>query len=613
MRRLALLTLYYLCAAAPAKDVPDTVHVIHVNDVHSHLDEFNSYGNDCQLSSLTKPHLAESEQRTAQACSGGYARIKAQVDTLRDTYPNNHLVLNAGDEFQGTMFYTYYKGQKTAEVLNRMHFDAVTLGNHEFDDGPEHLAAYLQNLTAPIVCANVETSIDALRDALVPSLEFPKLGIAVLGLLTPETKAVSSPGDEVTFVEPLEMVQALIDELRNRGYKRIIALTHIGYRQDQELVKATKGLSLVVGGHSHTFLGDVPGSEGPYPTIVKDLDDVEVPIVTNGKWGFNLGHLEVTFAKDGRVTAYAGQPIRLLPDTSFDKKLEHDIRAWKQPFLDYAMQVVGYARKPFSQMTCQLTECSIGNLVADAMLDAHPRGHAAMVNAGGLRAGLAHGNITRGEVMSILPFGSTLVDLVLTGAELWETIEGIVSWQNQQTGHETTSFAQVSGMQIVYSSTRPKGERLASLKVRKHDVTEKTDSAWQDVDKTASYTIVTLDFMVAGGDYWWSERSDFVRQEKVDEVLVSFVQKQKAVLPVLDGRIKDTSIKGIVKNFAEPLIHFGHDLFELWYDFFSCVALELTLTDTLGFLLLAAFLNMASKRFELAPRLPLTGSMNRRT
>ncbi|CCG84644.1 protein of unknown function [Taphrina deformans PYCC 5710] len=547
MKSACQILLLWLAAAATsfaesAAHVPSTLSIIHVNDVHSHIDEFNKYGTDCVPSSLLNT-------ATGPGCGGGYARIKATVDKLQSEHPHN-LLLNAGDEFQGTMFYTYYKGEKTAEIVNEMKFDAATIGNHEFDDGPEHLASYLRNLTVPIVCANVNTSIKELSSQLIPYTIIERYQVGIIGVVTPETSSVSSPGEDVDFIEPIDLMQDLIDDLHSQGIKRIIALTHIGYGADIQLVQQTKGLSLVVGGHSHTFLGDVPGSEGPYPTVVQDLDGVDVPIVTNGKWGYNLGHLQVTFNDAGRVEVYSGQPIQLLAkDVKQDRKLQEQILAWKKPFLDFANEVVGFAKGSFAQMTCQITECSIGNLVADAMLAAHPQADLALVNAGGLRAGLVRGNITRGQVLTVLPFGSTLVDVSFTGQELWSVMEGIVSWENQETGHEITSFAQVSGIRLHYDSTRPRGSRMSSIHIASGG-----DGRYRDIDLLRNYTVCTLDFMVSGGDFWWPEKKGFTQTQKVDEVLVKYLHARPAVTPHLDGRIRDASFKGRVKAHAETIL-----------------------------------------------------------
>lgn len=538
-------------------EIPNKLSIIHVNDIHSHIDEFNQFGTDCRASVITpKPQSTE--------CGGGYARIKTEVDKLRSQYPD-HLLLNAGDEFQGTMFYTYYKGEKTAEILNQMKFDAATVGNHEFDDGPEHLAAYLKNLTIPVVCANINTSIHALSSSLIPYTIVEKYRVGIIGMITPETSSVSSPGDDVDFIEPLHLMQGLIDELQQKGIKRIIALTHIGFGNDMELARRTRGISLIVGGHSHTFIGDVPWSEGSYPTIVQDLDGINVPIVTNGKWGFNLGHLQVEFDEDGRVKNHTGQPIRLGKDlVKQDTVFEKQIISWKQPFLDFASEVVGFAKGSFVQRTCQITECSIGNLVADSMLAAHPQAEVALINSGGLRAGIASGNITRGEILTVLPFGSTLVNLKFTGQELWDVLEGIVSWQNLETKHQITSFAQISGLRMIYDSAKPQLSRMSSI-----SIFSKSSETFEEIDLTRNYTVCTLDFMVAGGDFWWPEKKGFTQTEKVDVVLISYLQKIKTVRPLLDRRIQDVSLKGRIQAHAETALSVTERIFDLWLTSFG--------------------------------------------
>lgn len=524
--------------------------IIHVNDVHSHIDEFNKFGTDCRPSVIT-PHPQ------SQECGGGYARIKHEIDRLQEEHPNN-LLLNAGDEFQGTMFYTYYKGEKSAEILNTVKFDAVTLGNHEFDDGPDHLALYLKNLSMPIVCANINTTISELSGQLIPYTIIEKYGVGIIGMITPETGSVSSPGDDVHFIEPIALMQGLIEELHKKGIKRIIALTHIGYHEDQHLVQSTRGLSMIVGAHSHTFLGEVPWSQGPYPTIAQDLDGIDVPIVTSGKWGFNLGHLQVEFDENGRINAYSGQPIQLVESIEQDSTMNEQILAWKQPFLDFASEVVGFARGSFAQMTCQITECSVGNLVAEAMLLAHPRAQIAMTNSGGLRAGISRGNITRGQVLSVLPFGSALVDIPFMGKELRAVVEGIMSWQNVETGHEITSFVQIAGMRVVYNGAKAKGSRIISITVR-----EGANGTFIDLAEDKEYLVVTQDFLAGGGDFWWPEKKHFTQTEKVDDVLIAYLKDRKSVKPFLDGRIKDVSHKGRIKANAENFLAYGQKFLQL--------------------------------------------------
>ena len=251
----------------------------HVNDVHAHLDHFSSSGTDC-----TRPE---------RGCFGGYSRIKHVVDDTRPGHPNS-LFLNAGDEFQGTLFFSYYGGEKIAETINQLGFDGMTLGNHEFDRGDDVLGEFLQNLTFPIISANIVSEHPALNKTIKPYHIYEEHELAVIGVTTETTSGISSPGEGTKFTPAIEAVQNTIDHIRSTtNITRIVALTHIGYEEDQKLAEQTTGLYFVMGGHSHTPLGDFEGAEGPYPTIKTNKDGEEVFIVTAYRWGEYLGYIDV--------------------------------------------------------------------------------------------------------------------------------------------------------------------------------------------------------------------------------------------------------------------------------------------------------------------------------
>lgn len=202
------------------------------------------------------------------------------------------LLLNAGDEFQGSLFFSFYGPTKIAETLNLLHFDAFTIGNHEFDRSDGVLAEFLGSLNAPAVSTNIKTTHHALAAQLVPFLVLPEHSLGIVALTTVDTPDISQPSN-LTHFEPVINVQGTVDKLLDGRLggkdasgtplvKRVIALTHIGYEQDQLLAQSTRGISLIVGGHSHTPLGgEAWYSQGPYPTLRTNLDGEEVPIVTS--------------------------------------------------------------------------------------------------------------------------------------------------------------------------------------------------------------------------------------------------------------------------------------------------------------------------------------------
>ncbi|KAK1993851.1 5'-nucleotidase [Colletotrichum falcatum] len=500
------------------------VSFFHVNDVHAHLDEFSSSGTDC-----TRPE---------RGCYGGYARIKRTVDELRPRY-NDSLWLNAGDEFQGTLFYSFYGGEKIAETVNQLGFDAMTLGNHEFDGGDDQLGDFLLNLTFPVVSANIVSDNEKLNRTIKPYHVFDKQQLAVIGVTTPTTPGISSPGKGTRFGDVVAAVQSTVDHIRSTtNITRIAALTHIGYDEDQRLAEQTTGLHLVIGGHSHTLLGDADGAEGPYPTIRKNRDGDDVFIVTAYRWGEYVGYIDVTYDARGRVLAYHGGPVHLTNATAQDPALQAQIEAWRGPFEAFAAEVVGVSDVELDQTLCQRQECLLGNVMTDAMYEYRLNGSAsssppspppdfALINAGGIRATIDRGNVTRGEVLTSFPFGNSVVEITYSGADLRRVLEGAVGRVNQFNGLPVTSGFQVSRNIVVeYDPVAANGSKLVSVEV-----------AGEPLDDARDYRVVTLDFLAGGGDNMLVATTDFVSLDTQDEVLVQYVQAKSPVGAEIEGRI----------------------------------------------------------------------------
>ncbi|KAI0779341.1 Metallo-dependent phosphatase-like protein [Fomes fomentarius] len=348
----------------------------HVNDVHSHLDEFASSGTDC-----TRPE---------RGCFGGYARIKHVVNETRPGRKNS-LFFSAGDEFQGTLFFTYYGGEKIAETMNQMGFDGMTLGNHEFDRGDDTLGAFLQNLTFPIISANIVSDHAVLNKTITPYHIYEEHQLAVIGVMTETTNTID-----------------LIRSTTN--ITRIATLTHIGYEEDQKLAEQTTGLYLIMGGHSHTPLGDFEGAEGPYPTIKKNKDGEEVFIVTAYRWGEYLGYIDVSSSTTALLSILTNQ-------TKQDDKLRAQIKEWRGPFEAFAAEVLGKTAVELDQTTCQKKECLLGDFITDVMLtyrlNSTDNVDLALVNAGGIRATIDEGEITRGERCRTGSFWEPKKDIVV--------------------------------------------------------------------------------------------------------------------------------------------------------------------------------------------------------
>lgn len=246
--------------------------ILHLNDTHSHI---------------------EPERGGKYDGKGGVIEQAAYIDSVRVADgAANVLLLHAGDFGQGTSYFTELDGNIEIDILNAMAYDAVCLGNHEFDNGLEELARRLACLDAPVVCANYDFSSTPLADLVKPSVIINKAGrkIGIFGLLTDVSLVVDSKiAALLEYKDPAAAAQEQALMLKKEGCDIIIALTHLGYEgeayTDFELAGATSNIDIIVGGHSHTYLDE--------PAFARNRDGRKVMIVTDGKWGLNIGNLTV--------------------------------------------------------------------------------------------------------------------------------------------------------------------------------------------------------------------------------------------------------------------------------------------------------------------------------
>lgn len=257
-----ILAMLLTFGAAPvtAQDDGFTLTILHTNDTHSHIEQFAGSGATCS-----------EEQATAGECVGGVARRATKIAELMGT-ATNPILVDAGDQFQGSLYYTQYRGDEAAEFMPLLGYQAMAIGNHEFDDGPANLAAFIDKVGLPVLSANIYATGDSdLAGKILPFTVLDVNGeqVGVIGLTTDTTPFSSSPGDTVAFGEYVAALEPVIAELDAQGVNKIVLLSHIGYADDQALAAAIDGIDVIVGGHSHTLLSNtIEGASGPYPTVV---------------------------------------------------------------------------------------------------------------------------------------------------------------------------------------------------------------------------------------------------------------------------------------------------------------------------------------------------------
>ncbi|KAF9114161.1 hypothetical protein BGX27_011517 [Mortierella sp. AM989] len=537
--------------------------VIHTNDVHSRLDPANNLGIACTAADIAQGN-----------CYGGAARHKTLVQQLRSGKQNS-LLLDGGDEFQGTLYYNYYKGNVTAEAMNDIGYDLSTIGNHEWDDGPSNAARFWAQLKMPVVCANIDfTKNPDLAKLVKPYHIFEDMGVAIIGYITPFTGDISNSGPTVSFTDPIVAVQKYIDELQGKGIKRILALSHNGYAPDMELAAKTRGLDLIVGGHSHSYLGDPknPLYQGPYPTVIKNLDGENTLIVQAYCWGRFIGNLDVSFNPEGKIVSWNGGPVQVENSIPADPALLQKVDGWRSKFEEWARTVLGQASESFELTGCRTRDCTVGNLISDATLKyvreskpltttpatkggnkkpkdpKKPWADVVIINTGGIRAGIPKGNVTVETAITILPFGGVVLQTPMKGQELLTSLEAVSAGRRKDNGKTVTSFIQVSGMRFVYDPSRnATGKTLIKAEIQDKKM------KWRKISPEKTYSVVTTDFLLNGGDniFLKQNRTGTIQYMKHDEVLMDFVKKAKVISPYLDGRIRNAATPALVARSDE--------------------------------------------------------------
>ncbi|MCL4189621.1 MAG: 5'-nucleotidase C-terminal domain-containing protein [Rhodobacteraceae bacterium] len=508
-----------------------TLDVLHVNDFHSRIEPINAFDSTCPAA-----------DDAAGKCFGGVARLATMINGLRGEIRSaggNVLVLDAGDPYQGSLYYTTYKGKAEAEFMQAIGFDAMAVGNHEFDDGPEGLANLLDIVTFPVISSNLDVSqsnVLAGRIAKHAVLEVGGRKVGIVSALTRDTIEIASPGPTVIFQEEIEALRAAVADLEGQGVNVILALTHVGLPADLEIAARVAGVDAVIGGHSHTYLSaSNPARHGAYPTWVTQDDGTAVPVVQAYAYGKYVGHLTLEFDDAGRLLHAGGDTMLVDASVAPDPAIAARVAELGGPIEELKARVVATTAAPIdgSRDNCRARECEMGNLVADAIL-ARAAGQGVQIvfqNGGGLRASIDAGEVTMGEVLAVLPFQNTLATFQLTGAGVLAALENGVSDVESGAGR----FPQVAGLSYAFDPAAPKGARVSEVNVREGD-------AWVPLDPARVYGVAANNFMRAGGDGYRVFATEAVNPydfgPDLADVLAEYLAANAPFAPALDGRIR---------------------------------------------------------------------------
>ncbi|TYK64892.1 NAD nucleotidase [Colwellia echini] len=535
---------------------PLELTILHMNDHHSHI-AAEDFGFDVSGLSLATKTEDGSNIEEVNVTYGGFPMMVSLFDKLASENANV-LKLHSGDAITGTLYYSLFNGEADAAVMNEICFDAFALGNHEFDDGDSGLANFLDALNStdchtPTLAANVVPAADSaiVEGYIEPYTIIERDGqkIGIIGIdISSKTKNSSSPDKETQFLDETTTAQTNIDLLRAQGINKIILMTHYQYANDLKLAAALNGVDVIVGGDSHTLLGDSSFSDlgfnpvAQYPTQVVNADNEPVCVVQAWEYAHIMGELNVSFDKDGVVTQCSGQPympiaadfeyefsdsedkmltdadkatvtaaltnhsevVVTTPDTATASLLstfDEQVDVLKQTVIGSSVDDLcldrfpGQARSSICDKSATYERGSdISNIVAKAFLMVTPTADIAIQNGGGVRVDVAAQDYTIADAFTLLPFSNTLVTLELTGQQVIDVLEDALDAGLNPDG-STGAYPYASGLRFDVDASQDKGSRISNV-----EVNSQVASTWSDINLTATYIIATNDFIASGQD-----------------------------------------------------------------------------------------------------------------
>lgn len=479
--------------ATVSRTVPLTL--LHMNDLHGHI----------------LPYLDKTVREDKMV--GGAAFFAAIIQRERAANPDGTVLLSAGDMFQGTPISNVFKGEPVIEIMNALRFDAMALGNHEFDWGREALDKLRTAAAFPFLAANIVGPGGTGLQGTKPYVLLKRGGIdlAVIGVITPETRYSTKPAHvaDLTFVDPASIMPELIAKVRGEGAGLVIVLSHLGVDADQELARKVTGIDVIVGGHSHTAVTE--------PLRVNDTI-----IVQAGYYGIYVGALGLEVDSETRKivshsTRDVLRPVVADEQAPADTAIASLVDRYEQMIKAEFSRVVG--RSEVDLVRQPMAESNVGNLIADAMREAGGA-DIGIQNGGGIRADLPAGDITLEHLYTLLPFDNVLITMALKGEHVLRLLE--------TSGEQHARILQISGLSVEYDLKRPAGSRVVQAGVN-----------GEPVKPEALYRVATNDFLVAGGDRFtaFKEGVDLVYGDPLRDVVADYLKKHSPVRPAIEKRI----------------------------------------------------------------------------
>lgn len=519
------ISIFLLCLLVGCSTMNDEggleLQIIHTNDTHAYLAGLNEKGN---------PVYDEKEG------IGGFSRIAKVIREAKEQN-DNVIALDAGDQFQGSLFYGLKKWKAISKVHQTTLWDAMTLGNHEFDEGCQELSQFIEETPVPVLMANMR--IDSLcplfkhyRPFIIKEIRGTRIGI--IGIANDEVRTLSRACEHTHFKNPMGAIQETIDILRKKGVHHVIAITHLGLEKDKELAKQIDGIDVIVGGHSHSYLGP-DSSDGDYPLVVYSPSQKPVVIVTAKCATEYIGRLLIRFNLEGEPIHWQGALYK--NDQAFDIKTSEIIQNEVRNLARYNNEVIGenQMQGKDGMYACRKGNCLVATLTTEAMLDfAKDYGaQIALINGGAIRAAMPYGPISKLDLLAVHPFGNRYVLRVYKGENLLKALElGVKEKVSARLLH-------AAGLRYWVNPQNPVGSRITKVEFI-HKDGKKTP-----FNQKAYYRVVLPDFLVEKGHLTPLQKGKplALPQKRDVEVLEAYIRKNTPLLHLKRENILNSSDK----------------------------------------------------------------------
>lgn len=480
-----------------SKTEDTVIKIFHTNDVHSRYNEATN--SDGTLSRF------------------GYAKFKTLINMNRSD-ADKVLVFDAGDTFHGQTFATLEEGKSIAKVLKTVGYNAMVAGNHDFNYGSSKTTKLAKSAGVKLLGANVLDKktgklASGYQEYITYTVNDVKIG--VFGLSTPETAYKTNPKNvsTITFADPVKTAKSVVNKLKNtEDVDVVICLAHLGIDEasannvSYEVASKVDGINLIIDGHSHSELSDYHKVNNTVITSTGEyLQEAGMVTITVDQYK-NVNVVPTTIkAKDFQSS--------MIVNDSYVQSVIDKIVAAQEPILNEVVASTPIALEG-NREYIRKGETNLSRLITSAMLD-ETGADVAITNGGGIRASIDAGDITKGEAITVLPFGNYIVTVKLTGKELKETIEHGLPEMIDGKIQSLACIAQVAGIEVTYNPSAKAGSRIVSI--------TKNGKAIKDKD---TFIVATNDFMAIGGDGYTMLDKPVVNEfSALDEVLINYISK----------------------------------------------------------------------------------------